>query len=127
MLIDNSIEFAEQSESMSFRLMSTFLKDRPMTREKYMNCRADIDNALNSSEFCIQSMYLTGLPSFQLLITKLDENDTPVPVTIDDVSFLKRRFENDGIPVKFKQLRSFASFAFYHDKAVGVAEFHSTC
>jgi len=92
-----------------------------------MNCRANIDNALNSSEFTIQSMYLAGRPSFQLLIAKLDENDTPVTVTNDDVDFLNCRFKSDGVPVRFKQLRSFASFAFYHGKAVNVAEFHSTC
>ena len=98
-----------------------------LTREQYMNRRADIDDALNSSDFCIQSMYLAGLPSFQLLIAKLDENDNPASFDYDDVDFLKRRFESDGIPVKFKQLRSYASFAFYHGQAVNVAEFHSTC
>jgi len=92
-----------------------------------MSCRANIDNALNSSEFAIQSMYSTGRPSFQLLISKIDENDNPVTVTNDDVTNLKRRFKSDGIPVKFKQLRLFASFAFYFGKAVNVAEFHSTC
>ena len=129
MFIDNSIEFTEQSESMSFRLMSTSFESEPtmLTREQYRTYRSDIDNALNSSDFAILSMFDTGFPSFKLLIVKKDENDTPVSIFDDDVSFLKRRFENDGIPVNFTQVRSFASFAFYHDRAVGVAEFHSTC
>jgi len=96
-----------------------------LTREQYMNCRTDIDDALNSSDFIIQSMICApNLSDFQLLITKLNEIDKPVPLDDNDVSFLKRRFEPLDFPVVFKELRSYASFAFYFGKAVNVAEFH---
>ena len=72
-------------------------------------------------------MFDTGFPSFKLLIVKKDENDIGVPIFDDDVSFLKRRFENDGIPVNFTQVRSCVRSALYHDKAFTAAEFHSTC
>ena len=129
MIFENSIEFAEQSADVRLRLMSTSFERTPpmLTREQYMNCRANIDNALNSSDFVILSMFDTGLPSFQLLIVKKDENDAGVSIFDDDVSFLKRRFKSDGIPVKFTRVRSCVRSALCHNTAFEAVEFHSTC
>ena len=115
---------------MRFRLMSTsFERESTMfTKEKYMNCRADIDDALNSSEFCIQAMYATGNPGFQVHIMKLDENDNPGEISNDDVNFLKRRFEPLDFTVKFKRVRQFTPFpSFRNHHPIDIAEFNSVC
>jgi len=110
---------------MRFRLMSTsFERESTMfTKEKYMNCRADIDDALNSSDFAIQSIFSPDLLHHQLLIVKKDENDNPVNITWTDVRFLQHRFKSLGFPVTYKQLLSYASFAFYFGAAINIAEF----
>lgn len=92
------------------------------TREEYYGYRADIDDALNSSDFAIQSMKCdVSFKHFFVHITKKDENNNPVPIELEDVDFLKRRFASLPYNNVFKQVKAFTALP------ASLAEFHFSC